>query len=353
VLSVSVLCIHSFAVSYGKQGEIFLYQPPLRGVVTMILPVFFALSGILVSASFVRTQNIIRFLGLRALRLVPALMVEVFLSAMLLGPLFTTMSLGEYFTNAEFWSYFLNILGHIHYLLPGVFRDNPFFEAVNVSLWTVPYELECYLALTALAVAGVVYRPTFLLAAIVLAHVVVFGRDVLRGAPELPTDGALPGRILILCFLVGVAIFVYRDRLTVGSIGTSLALALSFVMLNLPYAPYFVALPICYATAGLGLVDVKKNRLIAGGDYSYGIYLYAFPAQQTFAHLFPSMREWYFNILFALPTTCLLAALSWHVIEKPALRFKRAIAGTQKLPKHHSVANTRTRPAIEVAGGPN
>jgi hypothetical protein len=75
--------------------------------------------------------------------------------------LLTALPLAAYFSDQQFWSYFLNIVGHIQFLLPGVFRDTPFFEAVNVSLWTVPYELECCLALTALPMFGLIHRPAF------------------------------------------------------------------------------------------------------------------------------------------------------------------------------------------------
>ncbi|AIC31396.1 acyltransferase 3 protein (plasmid) [Rhizobium etli bv. mimosae str. IE4771] len=327
VLAVAVLCIHSFAVSYGKAGEIFLFQPPLRGLVTFVLPAFFALSGFLVSASLLRTRNIARFLGLRALRLVPALAVEVALCALVLGPLFTTQPLASYFSDPQFSAYFLNIVGHIQYLLPGLFRDNPYYHAVNVSLWTIPYELECYIVLTVLAVMGLVYRPVLLIAVVLVAHGAVIGRDVLRGAAELPMDGALPGRILLLSFLAGVVLFICRDRLTVTPIRAVAAALVSFAMLNLPYAPYFASFPIAYVTVAIGLTKPSKHPLLASGDYSYGIYLYAFPVQQAVAHLLPQYREWYINIALALPATVLLAFFSWHAIEKHALKLKGLIVG--------------------------
>lgn len=57
------------------------------------------------------------------------------------------------------------------------------------------------------------------------------------------------------------------------------------------------------------------------GDYSYGIYLYAFPVQRLTEHLglATSPIVWF---LWSVPLTVLLAALSWHFIEKPALRLK-------------------------------
>jgi hypothetical protein len=63
-----------------------------------------------------------------------------------------------------------------------------------------------------------------------------------------------------------VAIFTLRDRLTIGPIRIILALAISFVMLNLPYARYLVALPVVYAAVGLGMIDVRRSRIIASAN---------------------------------------------------------------------------------------
>ena len=60
------------------------------------------------------------------------------------------------------------------------------------------------------------------------------------------------------------------------------------------------------------------------GDYSYGVYLYAFPVQQSLIYFFKnSMTAWQL-VLYSLSLTLVLAAVSWHVIEKPALRLKRS-----------------------------
>ncbi len=62
---------------------------------------------------------------LRALRLIPALAVEVTLSALLLGAFFTTLPLGRYLSSPELISYFGNVVGLVHFTLPGVFEHNP------------------------------------------------------------------------------------------------------------------------------------------------------------------------------------------------------------------------------------
>jgi hypothetical protein len=92
-----------------------------------------------------------RFLTLRAVRIFPALFCEVTISALILGPMLTTFSLQKYFSDLKFYTYFLNVIGRIHYYLPGLFLDNPFPQNVNNQLWTIPFELECYIAITILA----------------------------------------------------------------------------------------------------------------------------------------------------------------------------------------------------------
>ena len=97
-LSVAVLVWHSILLTAGPAAYSGLWSGPFRFIPAAILPMFFALSGFLVTGSLMRT-NIHHFLALRAIRLVPALAVEVTLSALILGVAFTTMPLREYFTS--------------------------------------------------------------------------------------------------------------------------------------------------------------------------------------------------------------------------------------------------------------
>jgi peptidoglycan/LPS O-acetylase OafA/YrhL len=142
ILAVAVVLWHSLETSYSDGTSVRVWEQA-RGFLSLILPAFFALSGFLVCGSLLRTKSFFVFAAHRALRLLPALSVEILLSAILLGPLLTTFELGAYFRSPTFWSYFLNIVGDIHYELPGLFLTNPKAEIVNRSLWTIPFELEC------------------------------------------------------------------------------------------------------------------------------------------------------------------------------------------------------------------
>lgn len=112
---------------------------------------FFGLSGFLVAGSAKRL-DLKNFLLNRSSRIFPALIVEIVLSALVLGPLVTTYPLAKYFTGLHFYTYFLNIFGVVQLKLPGVFLNNPVAEVVNSSIWTVPLEMGCYALISLLIV---------------------------------------------------------------------------------------------------------------------------------------------------------------------------------------------------------
>lgn len=151
ILATAVFIFHVPVINLGDAVGHKLWLSWLRPVFAIVLPMFFALSGFLVAGSPVRCKTLISFLGLRVFRIVPALTVEVLLSALILGPIFTTKPLSEYFSSRSFFTYFLNVAGDVHFNLPGVFADNPHPSIVNGQLWTVPWELRCYMLLAAIA----------------------------------------------------------------------------------------------------------------------------------------------------------------------------------------------------------
>jgi len=59
------------------------------------------------------------------------------------------------------------------------------------------------------------------------------------------------------------------------------------------------------------------------GDYSYGVYVYAFPVQQTVVMLIGAHATPLAVFFYSLPVTLMLAYSSWHLIENPSLRLKR------------------------------
>jgi peptidoglycan/LPS O-acetylase OafA/YrhL len=325
-LAVLIVCWHSVVTSYGLDAQTIASSAPWRPLVAVLLPSFFTLSGFLVAGSLERTKTIGMFLGLRALRIYPALAVESLIAALILGPLLTTKSLRAYVSDHDFHTYFLNILGDPHFMLPGVFKTNP-IDLVNGQLWTIPYELRCYVMLTGLAVLGAVRRPAILLAA-TLAYMAWGVTDTLLHYPFYATylAGPAPAWLLLANFLCGVLLHQYRERIPWKWSWGLASLAAALVLYDVP-AGHYAAVPLLsYATVFVGLTDPPKTRILKGADYSYGIYLYGSIIQQTFMALAPWGRHWWINIAVSVPASALVAALSWHLVEKPALGFKTQLA---------------------------
>lgn len=316
VLAASVICWHSRLISYGNDANFGAWDRALEPLALLIVPMFFALSGFLVAGSLERSKSLVGFLGLRVLRIMPALAVEVLLSALILGPLLTTSDLPSYFSDPVFHSYFWNILGDIHYKLPGLFQQNP-SDLVNGQLWTVPYELVCYILLSVLTVVGIVRRRDFLLAFLVVYYAAQLANTLLREQSGFQGAG---GSSIVMAFITGVIFYRYRERipwshwLFVAALVVSVALPM-FV----PKGMRFAAIPITYATVYLGLANPPRNRLLLSGDYSYGLYLYGFPVQQAVYSASPALHNWYASILISVPVAAAIATASWWLIEKPVL----------------------------------
>jgi peptidoglycan/LPS O-acetylase OafA/YrhL len=329
ILALGVVVWHSILISYGVDAVVAArevwWARPLHNA---ILPMFFALSGFLVTGSLLRT-SLLQFVALRALRILPALSVEVTLSAVILGSMFTVLPLGQYFSAPEFRAYFLNIIGEIHYVLPGVFENNPFPNNVNTQLWTIPFELACYLVLIFFAVFRLIkFRWAFLVlfAGGFAAAFVYFTRV------HPVTDGH-DGPLLVLSFMSGVAVYMMRDRLPFDWRLAAVAAVASWIMLTVHGTIYLSAIPLAYLTAYLGMTHPPKSFLTAGGDYSYGVYLFSVPIQQAIAQFSP-LREWWISLALAVPISVAFAALSWKLVEKPALdRKKQVLAAITRFEK--------------------
>ena len=77
----------------------------------------------------------------------------------------------------------------------------------------------------------------------------------------------------------------------------ALSLWLTTVVNGMRFAP----VPMAYVAIYLGLLNPVRNKIILSGDYSYGLYLYGFPIQQAILAINPTLGEWYWNLLLAIP----------------------------------------------------
>jgi peptidoglycan/LPS O-acetylase OafA/YrhL len=148
VFALSVLYAHSFA--FGPVPEpLWQLSNGTLAISGIAVDGFFVISGFLVWRSMRASAGPWTYLAKRGLRLLPAL-VAVMVLSVLLGALFTSLGPAEYWTHPQLWYFLSNpfwmLRGGVHFNLPGVFTELP-VHAVNVSLWTIPYEIFFYLLL--------------------------------------------------------------------------------------------------------------------------------------------------------------------------------------------------------------
>ena len=325
-LALLIVFEHSVNICLGSKAQDALFSGIARPLIASLVPMFFALSGFLVASSLERSRSIVTFVALRVLRIFPALAVDTLFCALCLGPLLTDESLRGYFLSNEFHKYFLNMIGDVHFTLPGVFTDNP-STAVNAQLWTIPYELKCYLVLTIMAAVGLHRRRAWFIMAAVMVTAATAVYTLLHPFRALDV-----WQLLVPTFLFGVGLYLYRERIEwsvrMVVVAAPITVALLFRTSSLMI---FAALPLAYVTVWLGLLRPARVGLIRSGDYSYPIFLYSFPVQQTLFALVPFARVWWGNLVLAVPFAFVFAVLSWHLVEKPAQRSRRHIFSFENL----------------------
>jgi peptidoglycan/LPS O-acetylase OafA/YrhL len=240
-LAVSILIWHGPLICWGEEQHFFMWEGAFRAFSAALVPAFFVLSGFLVAGSLER-NTVPAFIALRVIRIFPALVAEVLLSALVIGPLVTTLPLAQYFSHPDFFRYLLNSVGDIHFYLPGVFEQNP-TQWVNIQLWTVPAELNCYLTLVALSLVGIVWRPKWLLAATILLGAVLPIWWQMSGSVSL---ARWPTVVLVLCFLLGVSAFRLRDHIPYSPIICAVSGALYLILSSHPKISSWAAFPLAY-----------------------------------------------------------------------------------------------------------
>ncbi|MGE5625159.1 MAG: acyltransferase family protein [Bacillota bacterium] len=318
VAALLVIYGHSYSVTRFK-GQYDLVQRLLRFTYAggVGVDVFFVISGFLVTASYLNRRNWGDFMKARVLRIFPALIVCMLATVLLFGPVVSTLSPMQYFANPQVYLHFLrNItLFDLDYQLPGVFEHLPQY-GVNGSLWTLPVEFGLYVLLGLFGLLGLVFSRRFYLPLMVLlcAAAVFLGHEI----HLVPKEGDYV-RLCIL-FAAGSTLRVYSDRVPLsGFILVALAVP-AIVAYRSTAFPVFFSLWLVYAVMWIAYMP-HLNWFNRAGDYSYGLYIYAFPIQQALREYFPSIQPLeVFASASLLTLAC--AALSWHFVEEPALKLK-------------------------------
>lgn len=327
IAAALVLYSHSYPIFLGSGNPDPLKRLTGMTFGSLAVDIFFVTSGFLIAGSYFSRQHLGSFIWARFLRIFPALWVALLLTVLLIGLSISNSEFFKFFLHPETAEYLLQnalLLFGLQWDLPGAFANNPYPLAVNGSLWTLPWELKMYILLAFLALScsllgrymkrltakGVI--PTITL----LAMLVSIFNDTFAFA-----EGR--GLHLFCMFFLGSSLYLHRDKidfkLSVFA-GSVVVLILGVFFESLFYIFYLITLPyivlyLAYVPGGL------IRRFNSFGDYSYGVYIYAFPVQQAFVWAYPDLGFGLLTVSSFL-VTLVFALFSWHLVEKPALALK-------------------------------
>ncbi len=298
VLAACVLYSHSYGLL--ALPEPLVFQSTMG---TFAVQGFFALSGYLIAKSCLRTNHLGHFFVNRFLRLIPALAVALAVSF-----------------------YFHGVFDR--------FEHNPLPYVANGPLWTLTWEVMCYALCALLWRLGLLAKGSA--GPLLAAAWLVFAIN------PSTSDAGLVIAPLFLLFFTGSFIAVEEQNLRLDTLGWILAIPLACVLIE-PTGSTLIALinpiPFLY---GPGWPEAHYPRLIyllalpftliwlaryfrwslpLKNDYSYGLYIFGWPVQQITIALFPTIQP---MLLFfvAMAITHGIAMISWHLLEKRALRLK-------------------------------
>lgn len=344
-LVLALLVIVSHAITLGGFGSEDILNKTTLG--TLAVYGFFGISGYLIAGSATRNR-VGRYLWQRFLRIVPAFWACLIVTAAVFGPIAWFHSSHRLGSHCGLSCYASAQDGPFSYLIhngwlrvsqpqiSGTPAGLPTPLIWNGSLWTLFYESLCYLLLGLLALMGLLRRRVLVL---VLAAVAWLAELLITSVPGLNSHFSVFDNwdvmnvlTFVPLFLTGALLYLYRDSVPDSGMLAASCTALFAVSLALPIGAAIPAYTLTStAVFGIALVypvlwlgaHLPFTTIGARNDYSYGIYVYAFPVQQLLATWNVQRWGYFAYMFFGIIGTAPLAIASWWLVERHALKLKQ------------------------------
>jgi peptidoglycan/LPS O-acetylase OafA/YrhL len=340
-LVFALLVIVSHSITLGGFGSEAIVGNATLGDISV--DGFFGISGFLVARSAMTSTSMGRYSWHRFLRIFPGIWVCFLFIALVMGPLAfihqnPDVSVSHYFTSpngpvsfmASNFSVTQLFAFNTHTVLiapasaiSGTPAGVPLPGSWAGALWTVQWELLCYVLLAVFALFGVLRHRTLVLA----FFLVTWG---LAWANYRTTDSVFHGSFnwietmrLVPIFFLGSLIYLYRNAVPDSPVLAVVSAGLFIYGLYLPYGSFDVLFgpALIYLVIWLG-IHLPLSRFGKKNDLSFGVYIYGWSVAELLA-------VWGVNKWGYVPYTGLtiglalcLAALSWKLVESRAMRLK-------------------------------
>jgi len=312
--AAAIIISHCFALSKGY-SLISVDDPTLLfgqlGLATLLV-----ISGFLISQSWERDPDAVRFFWKRGLRIVPGLLASALFVILFVGPLVTSLTPDQYIRallDPATWA-----------AMPvfkdgtplGLFLTNP-VTFVNAPLWTIPLEFLLYVIIAVLGLTKLLHKDFSILLLIFCSI----------GLWLINMDDPTLGKVrFIIYFLIGVFLALKKDRIPydwriAAAMFALLALA---AVTPLRYPAAFVTIPYLVLYAAQFPVQ-GLHRFGMYGDFSYGMYIYSYPIEQMIVFFWQDGRSIPVMCALSLILAVFVAFVSWNLLEKRALGLKNCL----------------------------
>jgi peptidoglycan/LPS O-acetylase OafA/YrhL len=326
IAAMAVVVSHAFVITGGAATV-----QPLEALTGYPLGahavhVFFTVSGLLVAASFDRRPSLTAFAAARFFRIYPGLIVAT-VAVFAVAALFISNAPFAEILKGSITGYFAKIFIALagSSAIPGVFEGLP-HEGVNVPLWTLKYEVLCYIALG----VGMAFLTRFpVVSPLTLCWIVIGASSIWLLQGKAYNDAGFLDHVarFSFAFWCGVAAWHLRHRIPVNHMILAVALTVTTVSiaLKLPVLPH--ALMLLSGYFALWVAQYRYGWLSSftdRNDLSYGTYIYGWPVQQLLLWSGLAVTP-ITNAAAALVFVLPIAFSSWKLVEKPLLQFKDAV----------------------------
>lgn len=290
--------------------------------------VFFALSGFLIAMSWHNKPDLFHFLAGRFLRLFPALLIVTLAVVVTGSVLMQSISPFLYAFSPEVIFFFVRtvLLLDGGGQLPSIFPQDESSGAILATVWTLRYEVICYLSIPLLALLSLGNKRAGMF---MVAGVIIVSAALLTMRDNGYHEAALIDHLarFFFAFYLGVAAWMLRKHLPLnGFLALTLCL-IAYFTLGSAISKHMEILALAYATFWLGSFRLGAlTSLTNSEDLSYGVYLMGYPVQQALLASFPENQSPIANAALTLLLVVPVALLSWRIIERPALVYRGALA---------------------------